>query len=59
MNRRHQSLLNAECVIENLHHWDETVGGATCIRDDFVDFRIKILVVDSVHECGIGSIGWR
>ena len=57
MDRCHQTILYAKGVIENLHHWDETVGGATRIGNHFVLRLIEILVVNPVHESCICAVG--
>ena len=52
----HQALLDAERVVEHLHHRHEAVGGAAGVGDDLLRGEVEVLVVDAVDERGVGAV---
>ena len=46
----HQTLLDAECVVQDLSHRSEAVGGAGCVGDDVVVSCIVLVVVHAHDE---------
>ena len=59
MNRLHQTLFDAECLIKHLDHGHETVSRTTGVGDHFMFFEIKVFVIHSVDKRGIGLITRR
>ena len=47
----HQTLDDADTVVEGLGHGSQAVGGAGCVGDDVVDGRIVLVVIDA-HDDG-------
>ena len=53
---RHEALLDAERVVEHLHHRHEAVRGAGGVGDDLVRLDVEGLVVDAEDERGVGVV---
>ena len=55
VDRGHQAFDDAERVVEHLHERHDAVGRAAGVRDHLVLADAEVLVVDAVHERGVGS----
>ena len=58
VDRGDHSLLEAEGIVEHLHHGCEAVGGARCVRHHVVRRRVEFTVVHADHERGVGARRW-
>ncbi len=58
VHRRHETFVDADRVIENFDHRDETIGRARSVGHDCVRFR-ELVVIDAVNDCEVGAVGRR
>lgn len=57
VDRRHEAVLDAGQVVEDLGEGREGVGRAGRVRDDRVQLRVVRVGVDAVRERDIGTVG--
>ena len=52
----HQTVLHAERIVKNFHHWHETVSCATGVRNHFVSAALEVILVNAVHDGRICTV---
>ncbi len=56
VNRRHEAVLDADGVVQHVHHGCEAVGGARGVRDDEMILG-ELVVVDAVDDRQVRAVG--
>ena len=58
VNGRHESILDSECVIEDLGQDGKTIRGAGRVRNDEVPLRVELLFIHPDHQGCVGVWRW-
>ena len=58
MHRGHETLVDADCVVEHLDDRREAIGRARGVGDDGVRLG-ELVVIDAVNHGEVDAVGWR
>ena len=59
VNRRHQAMLDAEVIVEHLHHGGEAIGSAGGVGDDVMVLGIVHPIINAHHQGQVLAFGRR